>query len=128
MVDLSAPVVFEFVWALYMTAGTAFIAYSVYRVLRHFRQDAELSMTRIFLNDRIPQGFKRYATALLVYTGMIYVGVIATLLGFDSVIYHYLSKGGGAVAITGWGYLAHQLAESSVPTPTDTADDEPTDG
>lgn len=123
MVSTSPAVVFEFVWALYMTVGTLFIGYSVYRVMRHFRQDAELSMTRIFLNDRIPQGFRRYAVTLLVYTGMIYVGVLATLLGFDSVIYHYLSKTGGAIAIAGWAYLGHQLAESSIPTPADTAEE-----
>lgn len=125
MTEWSLPPVFELVWAVYMTVVTGFIVYSTYRVLRHFRQDAKLSMTRIFLDDQMPHGFKLYAAALIVYAFMIFGGVMAVQLGYNSVIYHYLSKLGGAIAVAGWAFLAHRLAESSIPTQEPSEPDEP---
>lgn len=102
---------FELSWAVSSILIFVIITYLDYRLIKNFGKNEELTITKIYLNEKGPKAFKLFAAGIIIYGISMAVGALT--ISYSDYIYHYASKLGSGFMFLTWLYFMHTLSKIS---------------
>lgn len=100
--------VVEILWAVSSAAVFAGILYFNRRVLWYLRGNEELSLTKVFINEKSPRLFKVFSVGMLVFGASMIIGIMA--LPYNDFVYHYVTKLASSFMFLTWLYFFWNLS------------------
>ena len=102
---------FEITWVVSGIILFSLITYLNYKLVKKFEENEELTMTKIYLDDRGAKAFKIFAIGISIYGLSMFVG--GSTVTLSDYIYHYASKIGSGIMFVTWLYFMYTLVEIS---------------
>lgn len=90
--------------------ATGFIIYYNFRILQAFRNDRELTATKLILKEQVPEAFKYLSLSAMIFSAGAIIGAVALDQGIEEL--SYLSEIGGLIMITGFTVFIKKISDA----------------
>lgn len=88
--------------------ATGLIIYYNFRILQAFRNDRELTATKLILKEEVPEAFEYLSFSAMIFSVGAILGAVALTLGIEEL--SYLSEIGGIVMIIGFTLFIRKIS------------------